>query len=121
MSDMRSYIQRNLSEDILSPLIGWIAVMAAHEPFLIGDDPSPAPYPRRRHLTRAIFLFQSYTFALGIGTTNFPPHSRITAICFMISSLKFQGRIRIKSGLASTSLSGVRIGICVPGRYLPCL
>src|SRR5213593_2961488 len=33
------------------------------------------------------------TVASGIGTTNFPPHSRIPAICETISSLKFQGRI----------------------------
>ena len=31
--------------------------------------------------------------ASGIGTMNCPPHSRMRAICAMISSLKFQGRM----------------------------
>ena len=37
---------------------------------------------------------QEYTFTSGIGTTNFPPHSRMYACCSMISSLKFHGRMK---------------------------
>ena len=33
-------------------------------------------------------------WALGIGTMNWPPHSRMPAIWAMISSLKFQGRMK---------------------------
>ena len=35
-----------------------------------------------------------YTLTSGIGTTNFAPHSRTNAICPMISSFKFQGRMK---------------------------
>src|SRR5207253_7802144 len=34
------------------------------------------------------------TSTRGIGTTNFPPHSRMCAICSVISSRRFHGRIR---------------------------
>ena len=33
------------------------------------------------------------TSTRGIGTTNFPPHSRMAAICSAISSLRFHGRM----------------------------
>ena len=33
------------------------------------------------------------TFTSGIGTTNRPPHSGYAAICSMISSFRFHGRI----------------------------
>ena len=36
---------------------------------------------------------QSMILVSGMGTTNLPPQLRISDICWMISSLKFQGRI----------------------------
>jgi hypothetical protein len=44
--------------------------------------------------------------ASGMGTMNLAPQSRACASCFMISSLKFQGKMRMKSGRASSSFSG---------------
>ena len=38
-----------------------------------------------------LYKFQSKTLTSGIGTTNLPPHSRMSAIYFMISSLRFHG------------------------------
>src|SRR5690242_17861629 len=61
------------------------------------------------------------TSALGIGTMNCPPQARMPSICFMISSLRFHGRIRTKSGFTSQIFSGGNTGICVPGRKRPCL
>jgi hypothetical protein len=49
----------------------------------------------------------SYTFTSGIGTINRPPQSRMQDICVIISSLKFHGRIKRKSGLVSHIFSGL--------------
>lgn len=37
---------------------------------------------------------QSKTWISGIGTTNFPPHSRMKAFSTITSSLRFQARIK---------------------------
>ena len=64
---------------------------------------------------------QGSTAGSGIGTMNFAPHARACESCATISSLKFQGRMRMKSGRASSMRSGAWMGIRVPGRNLPCL
>src|SRR4030067_158541 len=61
------------------------------------------------------------TSGWGMGTANRPHQTRTYASCSMTSSLRFQARIRTTSGLVSRIRSGETIGMCVPGRYLPCL
>ena len=39
------------------------------------------------------FEDQEWTFTSGMGTRNCPPHCRMQAICRMISSLRFHGKI----------------------------
>ena len=57
----------------------------------------------------------------GIGTTNSAPQSFTYASCCVISFFRFQGNIRMKSGLVSRIRSGLYMGICVPGVYIPSL
>ncbi len=61
------------------------------------------------------------TSTSGIGTTKRAPHSRAWSSWATISSFRFHGRIRMKSGRACSSASGWRIGMWVPGRNCPCL
>src|SRR5262245_23124492 len=57
----------------------------------------------------------------GTGTMNAPPRRRYASCCSMISSAMFQGSSSVKSGIASRSASGARIGRRTPGISRPCL
>ncbi len=50
------------------------------------------------------------TTGSGTGMMNLPPRRRYSACCEMISSAKFQGRIKVYSGWLSSSQSGLRTG-----------
>src|SRR5262249_4045759 len=57
----------------------------------------------------------------GSANTSRAPHSPVYASCATISSLRFHGSTRMRSGRASAIRSGAKIGMCVPGRNIPCL
>src|SRR5882672_8734077 len=64
---------------------------------------------------------QGTTLVSGEAVTKRPPQSRMKAVCAMISSFRFQGRISSSSGLISRTAWGARIGRWLPGRKRPCL
>ena len=61
------------------------------------------------------------TVASGMGTMNRAPQVRACASCDMISSLRFHGRMKMKSGFSLSRCSGGWMGMCVPGKNRPCL